>query len=58
MALCAGLVCAAFAADRARSRLVRHAAKKSLTVEWDGPLPTDAASWSQIVAALSRSGRG
>ncbi len=36
-------------AETLRPRLVRHAGKKVLTVTWAGPMPTDAASWAQIV---------
>lgn len=36
-------------AEALRPRLVRHAGTKRLTVQWDGPMPEDADSWTQIV---------
>lgn len=36
-------------AEALRSRLVRHAATKRISLEWDGPMPTDPVAWTQIV---------
>jgi hypothetical protein len=39
-------------AEELRPRLVRHPGTKTLEVAWQGPMPTDAASWSTIVASF------
>ncbi|WAS95675.1 DUF4419 domain-containing protein [Nannocystis punicea] len=39
-------------AEVLRPRLVRHAGKKQLSIDVDGPMPADPAAWASVVAAF------
>ena len=41
-------------AEELRPRLVSHAGRKRLSVMRDGPMPADAESWAELVAALAK----
>ncbi|RSM78679.1 DUF4419 domain-containing protein [Kibdelosporangium aridum] len=41
-------------AEELRPLLVNHAGRKRIAVQWDGPMPEDAASWQFLVEAFSK----